>query len=82
MRMNYFSAEFARDLDEENELKNLRENFHIPLARDTATDSEIEDDRLSIYFNGNSLGCQPKSTDQNVQAVLTNWKTKKRFQTF
>ena len=78
--MSLFSAEYATQLDQEDPLGRFREKFHIPLAKNAAEDSEVTDDRLAIYFNGNSLGCQPKSTKENVLAVLDNWQVKLGFE--
>ena len=50
-------SERAKILDENDDLKHLRECFSIPLARDTCDNSKVQDDRKCIYFNGNSLGC-------------------------
>ena len=63
-------------------LSSFREKFHIPLGKNTSEDSEISDESEAIYFNGNSLGCQPKTTQENVVAVLDNWREKDRFLTY
>ena len=64
----------------------FREKFHIPLARNTSENSEITDDREAIYFNANSLGLhwtlQPKTTRENVIAILDNWKLKEAFRRY
>ena len=46
------SLEFALKLDEQDELKAYRNKFYIPVINEKET----------IYFTGNSLGLQPKST--------------------
>ena len=50
-------SEKARNLDENDQLRHMREHFNIPLARNTCDNSKITDDRKCIYLNGNSLGC-------------------------
>jgi len=54
----------AADLDEADELRHFRERFLIPRAADGSE---------SIYFTGNSLGLQPKSTRSYIEAELDDW---------
>ena len=57
------SLEFARQLDEQDPLKNFRDKFYIPLMNG----------KESIYFTGNSLGLQPKTTQDYVLNELEDW---------
>jgi len=57
------TLEFANDLDAQDELKNFRNEFLFPQ----------HDGKDAIYLCGNSLGLQPKSVQQYVQAQLSNW---------
>ena len=57
------SFEFAQKLDEEDSLKSFRDRFIIP----------GKDGKEYIYFLGNSLGLQPKSTQSYIQSVLISW---------
>lgn len=57
------AIEFARQLDNEDPLKRFREQFYIPLLHGEE----------SIYFNGNSLGLQPKSAQEYVLNEMENW---------
>src|SRR5436309_10214203 len=61
-----FSAEeqFALQLDSEDPLRHFRQKFHLPLGKD---------DRLLIYFAGNSLGLMPKAARAIVEEELDNW---------
>lgn len=62
--MNYKnSLEFAQQLDEQDELKSYREKFYIPVI----------DGKETIYFTGNSLGLQPKSTAAYINVELEDW---------
>ena len=62
--MNYENTlEFAQQLDEQDELKNYRNKFHIPIVNGKET----------IYFTGNSLGLQPKSTLAYIKQELEDW---------
>ncbi|HNV97718.1 MAG TPA: kynureninase [Chitinophagales bacterium] len=54
---------FALQLDATDPLKHFRERFHIP----TQNNQEL------IYFCGNSLGLQPKSTRAYIEQELTDW---------
>ncbi len=57
------SLAFAGQLDEEDILKSFREKFYIPLINQ----------KECIYFAGNSLGLQPKSTQDYVLIELEDW---------
>ncbi|HNE93318.1 MAG TPA: kynureninase [Chitinophagaceae bacterium] len=54
---------FAKNLDEQDEIKDFRTKFFIPQhnGRDT------------VYLTGNSLGLQPKSTAAYIQQELNDW---------
>lgn len=54
---------FAKDLDAKDELKHFRNKFYIPKVNG----------KPSIYFTGNSLGLQPKTTAQYIQQELNDW---------
>ncbi|MBU2995004.1 kynureninase [Cellulophaga baltica] len=54
---------FAQQLDNEDPLKNYREQFHFPKV----------DGKQVIYFTGNSLGLQPKRTKDFVNEVMEDW---------
>lgn len=54
----------AIQLDKEDELSSFREKFHIPLQANGEP---------YIYFCGNSLGLQPKSTAQYINEELEDW---------
>ena len=61
---NYInSAEFAHEKDANDPLKNYREQFHIPVINGIET----------VYFTGNSLGLQPKSTKAYINKELDAW---------
>ena len=57
------SLEFARSMDEKDPLKEFRSKFFIPQ----------HDGKDCVYFTGNSLGLQPKTTAQYVQQELNDW---------
>ena len=57
------TLEFARQLDANDLLKGYRNKFYIP---------EING-KEAIYFCGNSLGLQPKSTKDAVNQELEDW---------
>ena len=56
----------ARALDAQDPMSAFRKRFHFPTR---------EDDREVIYFCGNSLGLQPKSTRAQVLSELDHWAT-------
>lgn len=57
------SIEFAGQLDEKDIVKKFRNEFYIPLING----------KESIYFTGNSLGLQPKATQDYVLNELEDW---------
>lgn len=54
---------FAQQLDNEDELKHFREAFYIPIMHG----------KEAVYFTGNSLGLQPKATQDYVLNELEDW---------
>ena len=62
---NYrLGLEFAKQLDQIDELASYRNQFHIP---------KDKQGRELIYFCGNSLGLQPKATKAYVDQELEDW---------
>ncbi len=59
------SLEFARQLDEKDPLRSYRDQFHIPQ----------KNGQDCIYFTGNSLGLQPKTTRNYINEELDGWST-------
>ncbi|MFZ9388569.1 MAG: kynureninase [Chitinophagaceae bacterium] len=57
------SLEFARQADEQDPLKDFRGKFFIPQHQG----------RDAVYFTGNSLGLQPRTTASYVQQELDDW---------
>ena len=54
--MNYKTTkEFALSLDAQDDLREYKDYFHIPLQKNG---------KERIYFCGNSLGLQPKKTKE------------------
>lgn len=62
--MNFENTlEFARELDKQDELKNFRDQFYIPLLHK----------KESVYLCGHTLGLQPKTTHDKVVDELEDW---------
>ena len=59
------SLEFAKQLDSQDSLHSYRSKFYIP-------QHEGHD---MVYFTGNSLGLQPKTTQDYIQQELNDWAT-------
>jgi len=55
---------FAKELDQADQLSHYRNQFHIPKDKDG---NEL------IYMTGNSLGLQPKSTKAYINQELEDW---------
>lgn len=58
-----YSLGFAQKMDEKDPLKSFRSKFFFPKV----------DGKEAIYFCGNSLGLQPKTTQSYIQKELDNW---------
>ncbi len=61
------SESFALTMDINDPLAHYRDQFHLPTRADGSP---------LLYFAGNSLGLEPKSTRQFVEAELDAWATK------
>ncbi|MBK6266607.1 kynureninase [Marivirga sp. S37H4] len=57
------SREFAQKMDQQDPLKNYRNEFHIPVING----------KQVIYYTGNSLGLQPKRTRSFIEKELKDW---------
>jgi kynureninase len=57
------TLQFAKNLDEKDSLKSFRQQFFIP----------EKNGKEVIYFCGNSLGLEPKSTKQYIEQELNDW---------
>jgi len=65
MKLNHNpTREYAEKLDENDELASFREKFYIP--------KDPEGNEVK-YFTGNSLGLQPKHTEQYIKQELDDW---------
>ena len=58
------SLDYAKQLDQEDPISYLRNEFHIP--RD-------KEGKEWLYFTGNSLGLQPKITSKYIEQELDDW---------
>lgn len=61
------TEDFARAMDEADELASFRERFAIPPS------PAHSDGRPSLYMCGNSLGCQPRSVPGEMNKHLDAW---------
>lgn len=57
------TIEFAQQLDNQDPLKSFRDKFYIPILHG----------KEAAYFNGNSLGLQPKTAQDYVLNEMENW---------
>ncbi len=57
------TLDYAKYLDDQDPLRTFRESFYIPLVNG----------KEAIYFTGNSLGLQPKTTQDYVLNELEDW---------
>jgi kynureninase len=58
-----FSIEYAQELDSKDAVNRYREQFYIPQ----------HNNKYAIYFLGNSLGLQPKNTQDEVLTIMESW---------
>ena len=57
------TLEFAKQKDEQDELKEFRNKFHHPIINGKPV----------VYFTGNSLGLQPITAKEYIQVELEDW---------
>jgi kynureninase len=62
--MHQNNLAYAKQQDKEDSLSHLRNRFHIP---------KDKNGNEWLYFTGNSLGLQPKSTQEYVNQELKDW---------
>ena len=55
---------FAQEMDKNDSLKHFRERYFMPQING----------KDAIYFTGNSLGLQPKTTKDYINQELEDWK--------
>ncbi|CAF0777967.1 unnamed protein product [Rotaria sp. Silwood1] len=69
------SEEFARKLDENDSLRNLRDEFYIPKVGGLPKVDKARTDPQSdsIYLCGHSLGLQPKRVRKLIDIWLKDW---------
>ncbi|KAG9465802.1 hypothetical protein GDO78_017708 [Eleutherodactylus coqui] len=67
--------DLALYLDNEDELKHLRQCFHIPKIKDlpTTDKSLVNEDDDCVYLCGNSLGLLPKNVKLYLDEELDKW---------
>ena len=65
MKDNLQDIKYAKKLDSNDSLSDFRHQFFYP---------KFKSDQSYIYFSGNSLGLQPKTTKKYVNIELDDWK--------
>lgn len=58
-----FDRDFAQNADRQDPLRAFRDKFHFPQHQGTDV----------VYFTGNSLGLQPKTTRSYIEQELNDW---------
>ncbi|XP_067665290.1 kynureninase-like [Haliotis asinina] len=66
---------FAKFMDEKDELKAFRKEFHYPKMKEImfADQTLVDPEEDSVYFVGNSLGLCPKKTEEYIKIQLEKW---------
>ena len=65
MKMDYKNTkQFAQEMDAQDPLRSYRDQFHLPMQKNGTP---------YLYFCGNSLGLQPKSTKAALEQELDDW---------
>src|SRR6185437_8132298 len=70
------TIEYAQQQDREDKLHRFRSRFYFPrtLAAQPREGAEAAQGAANIYFCGNSLGLQPKNTEQYIHQELCDWR--------
>ena len=70
-QLDLLDQKIAAELDEKDELKGFRDRFYFPIVEDES--SKINGQEY-LYFTGNSLGLQPKTTKKYIEEELDVWR--------
>uniref|UniRef100_A0A8C5MKP3 Kynureninase n=1 Tax=Leptobrachium leishanense TaxID=445787 RepID=A0A8C5MKP3_9ANUR len=75
LHCSILDEKLAYYLDEQDELKHLKERFHVPKMMDLpkTEKSLVNEDEDCVYFCGNSLGLQPKKVKAYIDEELDKW---------
>src|SRR3954454_8405117 len=75
-----FTKQHAENLDAQDPLRHFRQEFIIPtkadLKRKTLAKPPHEESEECTYLCVNSLGLQPRRTQDHIQSFLSQWSTK------
>ncbi|MBN8850898.1 MAG: kynureninase [Sphingobacteriales bacterium 50-39] len=63
----------AQLFDREDKLQSFRSRFYFPLRAGADIPSAISPRQMAIYFCGNSLGLQPRGTEDVIRQELKDW---------
>ncbi len=64
--MDKDTRDYAEELDKNDPLKEYRDQFYLPIQKDGSP---------FVYFCGNSLGLQPKTTRSYIEQELKDWES-------
>lgn len=67
------SHELAIELDNQDALKSLRQEYQLPLMKDVVEGNEKDEGAISLYMCGNSLGPLSKRSKMYVEQELQVW---------
>ncbi|KAF3765211.1 kynureninase [Cryphonectria parasitica EP155] len=67
------SLEYAQSLDASDSLRHLRDDYLFPTKASLKSKSLQKEDESCIYFCGNSLGLQSRTTRRFINAQLDTW---------
>jgi kynureninase len=70
-QLDLMDQQLSTELDERDELKEFRDRFYFPIVEDA--DSKMVGQEY-LYFTGNSLGLQPKTTKKYIEEELDVWR--------
>ena len=74
--LDVYSDDFAKELDNRKIWPSMRDKFHYPKIKDLPyVDLSLVDnpDDDCVYFEGNSLGLQPKAAKDYIGVELDKW---------
>ncbi|XP_065886579.1 kynureninase-like [Dysidea avara] len=79
--------EFAKYLDDNDEMGHIRKQFHIPRVCELLEESKevdgpakgVDPNKECVYFAGQSLGLQPIETKELVDAEMEKWRKRGQY---
>ncbi|KAG1710478.1 Kynureninase [Nymphon striatum] len=73
-KLDITQVEFAKFMDENDELKDFKDKFVVPKNETMNVDLKFANGKADcLYFCGHSLGLRPKRTKEYIENIINDW---------